>query len=215
MPDVDAVLRCYGIPTLELRAAAPSPAAAATAAQQLEGPVALKALGPTLLHKSDAGAVVLNLPDAEAVRAAAERMLASLARLGHPVESLLVQRMAPQGVELIAGMIHDATFGPVLACGAGGTLTELLHDVAIRLTPLTDLDASRMVRELRTFALLDGYRGATRCDVFAVEDVLLRLSRLAEDHPQIAELDTNPLTATPRGAVVVDARIRVAASRSM
>jgi acyl-CoA synthetase (NDP forming)/ribosomal protein S18 acetylase RimI-like enzyme len=214
MPDVDAVLRCYGIPTLELRAAAPSPAAAATAAQQLEGPVALKALGPTLLHKSDAGAVVLNLPDAEAVRAAAERMLASLARLGHPVESLLVQRMAPQGVELIAGMIHDATFGPVLACGAGGTLTELLHDVAIRLTPLTDLDASRMVRELRTFALLDGYRGATRCDVFAVEDVLLRLSRLAEDHPQIAELDTNPLTATPRGAVVVDARIRVAASRS-
>lgn len=210
MPDVDALLRCYGIPTLDLRAVATAEAAAA-AADQLGGPVALKALGPSLLHKSDAGAVRLGLPDGAAVRAAAEQMLAQLTAIGHPVENLLVQRMGPQGVELIAGMIHDPTFGPVLACGAGGTLTELLHDVAVRLTPLTDLDASRMLRELRTFPLLDGYRGATPCDVESVEQVLLRVSRLAQDHPRLAEIDINPLTVTSDGAVVVDARVRVAA----
>ena len=208
MPAVDALLRCYGIPTLDLRAVT-TPEAAADAAVELGGPVALKALGPTLLHKSDAGAVVLGLPDGAAVRAAAEQMLTHLSASGHPVESLLVQRMGPKGVELIAGVVHDPTFGPVLACGAGGTLTELVRDVSIRLTPLTDLDASRMLRELRTFPLLDGYRGATPCDLPAVEQVLLRLSHLADDHPQIAEIDANPLTVTPDGAVVVDARIRI------
>ena len=211
LPDVDALLRCYGIPTLDLRAVS-TPEAAAAAADELGAPVALKALGPTLLHKSDAGAVRLGLSDGPAVRAAAEQLLAHLTALGHPVESLLVQRMAPTGVELIAGMVHDPTFGPVLACGAGGTLTELLHDVAIRLTPLTDLDAARMLRELRTFPLLDGYRGAARCDVSAVEQALLRLSRLAEDHPRLAEIDINPLTVTPHGAVVTDARVRIAAT---
>ena len=211
MSDVDALLRCYGIPTLDLRVVS-TPEAAVAAAEELGGPVALKALGPSLLHKSDAGAVVLDLPGGAAVRVAAEQMLAHLGVLGHPVQSLLVQRMAPKGVELIAGVVHDPTFGPVLACGAGGTLTELLHDVAIRLTPLTDLDASRMLRELRTFPLLDGYRGATPCDVSAVEQVLLRLSRLADEHPQIVEIDANPLTVTPDGAVVVDARVRLAAT---
>ncbi len=212
MPDVDALLRCYGIPTLEVRAVA-TPEAAAAAADELGGPVALKALGPTLLHKSDAGAVELDLPGGGAVRTAAGRLLAHLAERGHPVDSLLVQRMGPKGVELLAGVVHDPTFGPVLACGAGGTVTELLHDVAIRLTPLTDLDASRMLRELRTFPLLDGYRGATPCDVSAVEDVLLRLSHLADEHPLLAEIDANPLTATSDGAVVVDARVRVTAPR--
>lgn len=208
MPDVDALLRCYGIPTLDLRVVA-TPEAAAAAAEELGGPVALKALGPTLLHKSDAGAVALGLVGGGAVRSAAERMLTRLRQHGHPVEGLLVQRMGPAGVELLAGMVHDPTFGPVIACGAGGTVTELLSDVAIRLTPLTDLDAARMLRELRTFPLLDGYRGATPCDVSAVEDVLLRLSRLADEHPLLAEIDANPLTVTPDGAVVVDARVRV------
>lgn len=204
------MLRCYGIPTLDLRVV-DSPEAAAAAAEKLGGPVALKALGPTLLHKSDAGAVALDLLGGAAVRAAAEWMLASLTEHGHPVEDLMVQRMGPEGVELLAGMVHDPTFGPVLACGAGGTLTELLHDVAIRLTPLTDLEAARMLRELRTFPLLDGYRGATPCDVSAVEHVLLRLGRLADEHPLLAEIDANPLTVTPEGAVVVDARVRVCA----
>lgn len=212
MTDVDAVLRGYGIPTLPLRVAA-TPDDAAAAAAQLGVPVAVKALSPTLLHKSDAGAVVLGVDGADAVRAAGAELTARLTGLGHAVEGLLVQAMGPRGVELLAGLVHDPTFGPVLACGAGGTLTELLHDVAIRLTPVTDTDAARMLRELATFPLLDGYRGAPRCDVPAVEQVLLRLSRLAEDHPQIAEVDCNPLTVTSEGAVVVDARIRVSGAQ--
>jgi acyl-CoA synthetase (NDP forming) len=97
----------------------------------------------------------------------------------------------------------------VLVCGAGGVAAELLGDVAVRITPLTDLDAHEMVRSLRTFPLLDGYRGAPKCDVPAIEDVLLRLSAMVENHPEIAELDANPLLAGPDGAVIVDARVRI------
>ena len=97
----------------------------------------------------------------------------------------------------------------MLACGAGGTSAELINDVAVRITPLTDLDAHEMLRSLKIFPLLDGYRGAPRCDVAAIEDVLLRVSAMVEAHPEIAELDCNPLIATRDGAVIVDARVRV------
>ena len=117
--------------------------------------------------------------------------------------------MAEQGVELLVGVVHDASFGPVLVCGAGGTSAELLGDVAVRITPLTDLDASEMLRSLRTFPLLDGYRGLPKCDIAAVERVLVALSVLVEAHPEIAELDANPLIAGPDGAVIVDSRIRI------
>ena len=104
-----------------------------------------------------------------------------------------------------------ATFGPVIACGAGGVTAELLKDVAVGVAPLTDRDARDMVRALRTFPLLDGFRGTPRCDVAAVEDALLRLSAMVERHPEIAELDANPLIARPDGALIVDARVRIAA----
>ena len=117
--------------------------------------------------------------------------------------------MAPTGVELIVGVVHDHSFGPVLACGAGGTTAELVSDVAVRITPVTDLEAREMLRSLRTFPLLDGYRGAPRCDLAAIEDVLLRVSAMVEAHPEIVELDCNPLIAGPDGAVIVDARVRV------
>jgi len=110
------------------------------------------------------------------------------------------------------GVVHDESFGPVTACGAGGTSVERLIDVAVRITPLTDVDAGEMLRSLRAFSLLDGHRGAPACDVLAVEDVLLRLSALVEAHPEVAELDANPVVASPGGAMIVDARIRVAAA---
>jgi acyl-CoA synthetase (NDP forming)/ribosomal protein S18 acetylase RimI-like enzyme len=207
--ELDRLFRCYGMPLVDSAFAATA-AQAGTAADELGGVVALKALGPTLLHKTEAGAVLLDLKGGTAVTRKADKLLARLKAEGHQVDGLLVQKMAPAGVELIAGMVNDPTFGPVIACGAGGTVTELLGDVALRLTPLTDLDASQMVRELRTFPLLNGYRGAEPVDVAAVEDILLRLSRLAEDHPEIAELDCNPVVATPSGAIVVDARVKVA-----
>jgi acyl-CoA synthetase (NDP forming) len=117
--------------------------------------------------------------------------------------------MAEPGVEMIVGVVQDQHFGPVLACGAGGTATELVKDVEVRITPITEGDARRMVRGLKTFPLLDGYRGAPKADVAALENVLLRVSALVEAHPEIAEMDLNPLIVSPSGAVAVDARIRL------
>jgi len=112
---------------------------------------------------------------------------------------------------MIAGVVHDAQFGPVVACGAGGTLVVLLRDVSVRLTPLTQEDASEMIRELKTYPLLNGFRGAAKVDVTALEDVLLRIGVMVEDLPQIAELDCNPIIVQEHGAAIVDARVRVMA----
>jgi acyl-CoA synthetase (NDP forming) len=120
--------------------------------------------------------------------------------------------MAPPAVELIVGVVHDQSFGPVLACGAGGAAAGLIQDVAVRIMPLTDIDAAEMIRSLKTFPLLDGYGGAPRCDIAAIEDVLQRISAMVQAHPEIDELDCNPLVAGPHGATIVGARIRVAAS---
>jgi acetate---CoA ligase (ADP-forming) len=121
-----------------------------------------------------------------------------------------VQREVSGGIEILAGITSDPLLGPLVACGAGGTAAEVLGDLAVRLAPLTDLDARRMLRSLSTFALLDGYRGASPADVDALEDVLLRLGAMADAHPEIVELDCNPVMVDERGATVVDARVRVA-----
>ena len=189
-----------------------SPEEAAAAAAELGGPVALKAVAPRLVHKTEAHAVRLGLTGPEQVQTAATEMAAAVAAAGYTVDGFLVQRMVGDGVELLVGVVHDPTFGPVIACGAGGTAVELLKDVAVRITPLTDRDAAEMVRSLATFPLLDGYRGAPRADVAALEDLLLRISALVEAHPEIAELDCNPVKVLADGAVVVDARVRVEAA---
>jgi acetyl coenzyme A synthetase (ADP forming)-like protein len=209
--EVARLLACYGVPIAEWRLAG-SPEEAGVAANELGGPVALKAVAPRLVHKTEAGAVRLGLSGAEAVQAAATEMATAIAAKGYTVDGFLVQRMVDEGVELLVGVVHDASFGPVIACGAGGTAVELLKDVAVRITPLTDLDAAEMVRSLQTFPLLDGYRGAPRADVAALEDLLLRVSALVEAQPTIAELDCNPVKVLPDGVVVVDARVRVEAA---
>jgi acetyl coenzyme A synthetase (ADP forming)-like protein len=207
--DIAALFSCYGLPLVETAMAA-SAAEAGSAALGIGGPVVLKAVSPTVLHKTEAGAVVVGLSGEAEVRAAAAAMQARLANAGHDVDGFVVQREVSGGVELLAGVTSDPLFGPLVACGAGGTAVELVHDVAVRITPLTDRGAAEMVRSLRTFPLLDGYRGAPKTDVRAVEEILLRLSALVEAHPEVAELDCNPVLALPEGAVVVDARVRLA-----
>jgi acetyl coenzyme A synthetase (ADP forming)-like protein len=206
--DLLALLDCYGIPFLRTEIAATA-ADAVTIAARLGGAVALKAIAPGLLHKSDVGGVILDLDGPDAVSTAAEEIRSALASAGYELEGLIVQQMAPSGVELIVGVVHDPSFGPVVACGAGGTAAELLGDVAVRITPLSDLDASELVRSLRTFPLLDGYRGAPRLAVAGVEDVLLRVSAMVDRHPEIAELDLNPLIVTQDGVYASDARLRL------
>ncbi|HEX6208681.1 MAG TPA: acetate--CoA ligase family protein, partial [Actinomycetota bacterium] len=201
------LLDCYGIPLASWRLAS-TPEEAGAAAGELGGEVALKAVAPGLIHKTEAGAVRLSLEGSEAVRGAAEEMAASVKEAGHEVEGFLVQAMVSGGIEMLVGVVHDALFGPVVACGAGGTTAELVKDVAVRITPLTDLDASEMIRSLQTFPLLEGYRGAPGGDVGALEDLLLRVGAMVEDNPAIAEMDLNPVIVLPEGLAVVDARVR-------
>ncbi len=208
--EVASLLSCYGLPLAEWRLA-DSPEAAAGAAGELGGPVALKAVAAGLVHKTEAGAVRLGLDSAPQVEEAARDMTVAVERAGHDVERFLVQRMAPAGVEMLIGVVHDPLFGPVVACGAGGTAVELVRDVSVRITPLTDLDAGEMIRSLATFPLLEGFRGAPPADIPALEDAILRVSAMAEAHPEIAELDCNPVVVLPKGVVIVDARVRVEA----
>jgi acetyl coenzyme A synthetase (ADP forming)-like protein len=141
---------CYGLPVIPTRMVSDSEEAVA-AAEELGGPVALKAVASGLLHKSDVGGVRLGREGAEAVGDAAAGIEAAVARAGHKLQGLIVQPMAPAGVELIVGVVHDPSFGPVLACGAGGTTAELIKDLAVRITPVSGRDAREMLRELRTF----------------------------------------------------------------
>jgi acetyl coenzyme A synthetase (ADP forming)-like protein len=206
---VASLLSCYGLPTLEQRLV-DSVEKVSQAATGLGGDLALKAIAPGLIHKTEAGAVRLHLTPATA-QAAAREMADALAAAGHGVTGFLLQRMAPPGIEMIVGVVHDRRFGPVVACGAGGILVELLKDVAVRLTPLSEEDAEEMVNELRTAPLLAGYRGAEPHDVAALRDIILRVATMVEDLPQITELDLNPVFVHVRGATIVDARVRVAA----
>jgi acyl-CoA synthetase (NDP forming) len=208
-PDqVFGLLSCYGISILDWRLAG-SAVEAAEASMQLGGAVALKAVAPDLLHKADVGAVQLNLAPGPLVAEAATRMREQVARAGFATQGFVVQRMGPPGTEMLVGMVNDRSFGPIVVCGAGGTTAELIKDVAMRIVPLTDLDAGEMVHSLKTFPLLDGYRGRPKASVRSLEDVLLRIATMVDAQPSIAELDLNPVLVTPDGSVVADARIRV------
>ncbi len=204
------LLACYELPLVQTRVASGIGDAVAAAAE-FNGPVALKAVATGLVHKTDAGAVQIGLTGPSAVRAGAREIKAAVTRAGFQLEGFVIQPMAPTGVELLIGVVHDEHFGPVIVCGAGGTSAELLKDVSVRITPLTDVDAAEMLTTLRTYPLLNGYRGAPACNIAAVEDVLLRLSALVDTHSEVAELDLNPVIVGPRDAVIVDARIRLQA----
>ena len=178
------------------------------AAIRIGCPVVLKALGPTLLHKTEAGGVVVDLTSECAVR---EAYVDLEERLGDAMKGALVQQMVGEGVEAMIGATEQPTFGHVLAYGAGGTLIELLGDVAFRLLPLTDTDADAMVDEVRFTKLLRGFRGSAPADLAAVKDALLRLSALLTVCPEIREIDINPLKVRERGVITLDARVRVEA----
>jgi acyl-CoA synthetase (NDP forming) len=177
---------------------------AAEAAAALGFPVALKATGPEIVHKSDIGGVALGLASPEEVVTAYQGMAD---RLGPRMTGALVQQMAGTGVETIVGVVQDPLFGPLLLFGMGGTATELLGDRSFRILPVTDEDAAELVRSLRSSPRLFGYRGAPEADVAALEDLLQRVARLAGTIPEIAELDLNPVIISPTGAIAVDARL--------
>jgi acetate---CoA ligase (ADP-forming) len=200
-----ALLDAYGIavsPTVSVTSAEE----AGSAASEIGPPVALKASGPSILHKSDVGGVRLGLSSQRTIEEAYARMKEAI---GDEMEGAVVQKMIDTGVETIAGFVRDPAFGPLVLFGLGGTAVEVLDDHATRLAPLTDADARELVLSLRGARLLTGYRGSEPADIDALVDLVLRLGRLAEDLPELAEGDCNPVMAGPAGAVVVDARFRV------
>jgi acetyl coenzyme A synthetase (ADP forming)-like protein len=191
------LLSAYGLPLVAERVAA-TPADAAAAAVELGFPVVVKTAAAGA-HKTEGGGVVLDLADADAVRRAAER-------LGGPV---VVQPMVRGGAELLAGVVQDPVFGPLVAFGPGGVLAELIGEAAFRIAPLTDADAEELVRSGKAGRLVAGFRGAPPANADALADLVLRLGLLGEYLPAVAELDLNPVLALPDRCVAVDARVRV------
>jgi acetate---CoA ligase (ADP-forming) len=200
------VLDALGVPAVAMRLVSDEDDAVSQASQ-LGYPVALKAFGPAILHKSDAGAVHLNLKGDSDVRGAYQDLVR---RLGTRMSGVLVQPMAGAGVEMFIGGLQDPSFGPVVFCGSGGVLVELFGDAVCRLCPLTDREAEDMLNGIRGVARLRGYRGQPPADEAALCNTLLRVAALLDASPEIQELDINPLNVLDHGVAALDARIRVA-----
>jgi acyl-CoA synthetase (NDP forming) len=201
-------LRDAGFPVVATRLAG-SRAEAVALSREMGFPVVLKVASAQVVHKSDAGGVKLGLTSQSGVVRAYREIMASVADR-HPeahVEGVSVQRMASPGTEVIMGMSKDPQFGPVLMFGLGGIWVELLKDVSFRIVPILPRDAREMIREIKGFPLLEGYRGSPPAHLSTLEDMLLKLSGFVEANPEIMELDLNPVFAYPDGASVVDARI--------
>jgi acetyltransferase len=216
-PETKDILAAYGIPTVPTRAAA-TPEDAVRAAREIGFPVAVKILSPDVVQKSDVGGVTLDLDTPEAVLAAAERMRRRLAELKPEarLEGFIVEAMArnPEAHELIAGVSTDLVFGPVILFGQGGLAVEVAADYAVALPPLNMVLARDLVGRTRVARQLAGYRNHPAADMDAILAVLVQVSRLVADVPEIVELDINPLLADSRGAIVLDARMRIAMADS-
>ena len=202
------LLRQVGISVIDTRLAT-SREETISISRQLGFPVVLKIASPDIVHKSDAGGVKLGLKTSKQVGKAYDDILAAIGQKYSEakVQGVSVQKMARPGVEVIIGMSKDAQFGPVLMFGLGGILVEILKDVSFRIVPLTKRDARAMIREIKGYPLLEGYRGQEPVDVANLEELILKVSSFAEQHPEVKELDLNPVFAYSNGAVAADARI--------
>ncbi len=208
--EIAKLLNCYNIRIAEATVAK-SAAEAVASALRIGFPVAVKLASSTIVHKTDVGGVVLDLKTKDEVEWAFNGIRARLAEIDRQEEmqGVAVQRMVSEGIEVIVGVTQDPSFGPLIMLGLGGIYAELLKDVAFRLHPLTDMDARELLTSIKMAKLLEGVRGAPPSDTASLEDLLLRLSAMVEDLPQIAELDLNPVKVMPQGEGywVVDARI--------
>ena len=202
------LLKQAGISVVETRLAT-SKNKATEISKELGFPVVLKIASPDVVHKSDVGGVKLDLRTVTQVGKAYSDIMKAI-RTQYPeakIQGVSVQKMARSGVEVIIGMSKDAQFGPVIMFGLGGILVEILKDVSFRIVPLARRDAREMIREIKGYPVLKGYRGQEPVDVSYLEEMILKVSSFVEQHPEIEELDLNPVFAYSDGAVAVDARV--------
>ena len=203
------MLRSAGIEFAAAEQVAPIDAVAT--AERMGYPLVAKVIAPDVVHKSDVGGVLVGLESAGAVAEAVDTLVARMRALGAHLEGILLQREIRGGIEALVGVTTDPIFGPLVVCGLGGFLVELLQDAAFRLPPVSNLDAAEMIGKLRLSRLLDGYRGGSPGDRGALVAMLTRISALVEIVPELRELDLNPVKvlAPDEGAVAVDGRMRV------
>ena len=182
---------------------------AAKFAEQIGFPVVLKIVSPNIIHKSDAGGVIVNLNSTIEVRSACGKILENVKKYNSAAKivGVLVQEMAPQSTEVIVGAIKDSQFGQTLMFGLGGIFVELLRDVAFRIAPVTREDVTEMITEVKAYPLLTGYRNTPPADLETIISILLNTSKLVMDNPEIKELDLNPIMVYETAAKPVDARI--------
>jgi len=202
------LLKKAGIPVVEAKLSR-SKKEAVSISKEMGFPIVLKISSPDVIHKSDSGGVKLGLANATQVGKAYSEIISSIKK-AYPkalIEGVSVQPMAPPGVEVIVGMSKDPQFGPVLMFGLGGILVEVLKDVSFRIVPVTERDAREMIREIKGYPVLEGYRGQKPASIPALEKLIVKVSQFVEKNPQIKELDLNPIFAYPDKAVAVDARI--------
>ena len=209
--EAEAVLEAYGVPLARSRVVA-TPEEGAEVQSEFATPVAVKVAAP--IHKTDVGGIRLGLETPEEVSTAIAEIRDALTEAGmeEHADAFLIQEMVDEGVEMVVGVSHDPSFGPIVMTGMGGTLVELLKDVSVRITPLTDVDIDDMLDQLRMKPLLTGFRGSEPADVDALRELLHRINAMVEDLPEVVELDLNPVFVRPdgRGVVAVDVRMKVA-----
>ncbi|MDA0351891.1 MAG: acetate--CoA ligase family protein [Chloroflexi bacterium] len=205
------LLSAAGVSVAETRLATTADEAVA-AAEALGFPLVMKVVSPDIAHKSDIGGVVVGVKDAAGVRATFEQINTAVkaAAPKATIDGIAVQAMAPPGTEVIIGATTDPQFGPVMMFGLGGVFVEVMKDVAFRIVPLEPRDAHQLIREIKGFPLLQGARGTKPADLDALEALILKVSAVVEANPEIAELDLNPIFASPTGAMAADAHIVLA-----
>jgi len=207
-PEAKLICMEYGIPMTKFKVAA-SEKEAVEYAGEIGYPVVLKIVSPEIIHKSDAGGVMINLQNSSDVSEAYRKILENVKKYNANarIVGVLIQEMAPQSTETIVGAIKDPQFGQTIMFGLGGIFVELLKDVNFRIAPITADDAKEMITQLKAYPLLKGFRNSPPADIDALVGVLLSTSRLVMDNPEIKELDLNPVLAYQKGAKTVDARI--------
>jgi len=207
-PEAKTVCKEYGIPVTNF-GVAKDVEEAVRLTRETGYPVVLKIISPDILHKFDVGGVILNLKNAKEVRDAYKRILLNVKRQKPNAEitGILIQEMARSSTEIIVGATKDPQFGPALMFGLGGIFVEVLKDVSFRIAPITKSDAKEMINEVKGYPILRGYRGQPPADINSIIEILLNTSKLVTDHPEIRELDLNPILVYEKGAKTVDARI--------
>jgi acetyl-CoA synthetase (ADP-forming) len=206
--EAKAVCQEYGIPVTKFELSK-SENESARFAEKIGYPVVLKIVSPDIIHKSDVGGVIVDLKNADEVKAAHKKIIENVRKhkLKARIVGILVQEMAPSSTEIIIGSTKDPQFGPAIMFGLGGVFVEIMKDVTFRIAPIKEDEACEMITEVRAYPLLTGYRNSPPADIDAIVRILLNVSRLVTEHQEIKELDLNPIMVYPKGAKTVDARI--------